>query len=107
MDGDKPIFRGEVDKREEIEKPVSVEKVESGKEEEQEEEVKKPKRGRPRKEPTVDYKTLQGRLLLRITERLKEMYDISYSPWVKEKCREVLLDLKLMSELLEEMELKK
>jgi len=105
IDGDSPTF-GEVVYKGEGENTTSVENIES-KKEEHEEEVKKSKRGRPRKVPEVDYKVLYGRLLLRTAERLKEIYDMSYSPWVKEKCMEILRDLRLMYELIEEIEQKK
>ena len=104
-DGENPTFGGIVYKRE-SENTTGVENI-GGVKEEHEEEVKTSKRGRPRKVPEVDYKVLYGRLILRITERLKEIYDMSYSPWVKEKCMEILRDLRLMYELLEKMEQKK
>ena len=60
------------------------------------EEVKQSTRGRPRKGPNVDWWVITGKVMLRIAERIDEIYRQSYSREVKEKCKEVMRDLELL-----------
>ncbi|WP_421078032.1 hypothetical protein Mjas_01485 [Methanothermococcus sp. Ax23] len=61
--------------------------------------VEQPKRGRPKKEPVIDVDNLYSRLMVRVGTRLKEIYHISYSQEVKEKCLEILSDLELINDI--------
>jgi len=59
------------------------------------------KRGRPKKEPVIDVDNLYSMLMIRVGTRLKEIYQISYSQEVKEKCLEILSDLELINDIVE------
>lgn len=63
------------------------------------EEVKQSTRGRPRKGPNVDWWEITGKVILRIAERIDDIYRQSYSSEVKEKCKEVMRDLELLYNL--------